>query len=70
MPKRKQLVPTSPGWWWRWYGKKIGWGLMYLNHCDLGAGAWTQRKYETFGGPVLPPKWTPKNPKCDKEKRP
>jgi len=57
MKKKKHLVPNAPGYWWRRIGET--WVMVLVGdknaYCDDGL----------WGGPVEPPKWTPK---CDKEK--
>jgi hypothetical protein len=53
---KKQLVPDKPGWWWMWCDNHGRWEPIVLGKTEL----WAYEHLFTWGGPVVPPKWTPK----------
>jgi hypothetical protein len=59
---KKQLVPDTQGWWWRY---EIAWMTVEIReiHGTLvyGDGQYHIRDDGYWGGPVTPPKWTPKS---------
>jgi hypothetical protein len=61
--KKKQLVPNKPGNWWRWretwYPCEVYDVSGRLEFPCLGSSFLVANDGH-WGGPVVPPKWTPK----------